>query len=194
MSRPSRKFAFIQSSFARSSRSICKQWGVHGPRVGRYERPTSSTVCCTICYNLYYFVWSKYSNLFDNFICNVLAGFFFPRRFRTVQENLSFDTNYNIVYQWFAFNITPTITNNSPRAGLTQWGARGTLKGRPCVQCSTDLRPGPTTHTLLHPRHRTSSTNSYTSMYCLGQWFLNFFESGTDRWFMMLFADHKLEM
>ena len=29
---------------------------------------------------------------------------------------------------------------------------------------------------------------------CLGQWFLNFFESGTGRWFMMLFADHLLEM
>ena len=28
----------------------------------------------------------------------------------------------------------------------------------------------------------------------LGQWFLNFFESGTGRWFMMLFADHMLEM
>ena len=51
------------------------------------------------------------------------------------------------------------------RAGLTQWGARGTHKGRPCIMPYTDLLPGPTTHTLLHPRHRTSRTNSCTSMY-----------------------------
>ena len=58
--------------------------------------------------------------------------------------------------------------------------------------CPTDLRPGPTTHTLLHPRHRTVAI--WACIDCLGQWFLNFFESGTGRWFMMLFVDHKLEM
>ena len=82
------------------------------------------------------------------------------------------------------------------RAGLTQWGARGTLKGRPCI-----MSHGPTarpyhSYPSPSPSSRTSRTNSYirACIDCLGQGFSNFFESGIGRWFMMLFVDHQLEM
>ena len=81
---------------------------------------------------------------------------------------------------------------NIIRAGLTQWGARGTLKGRPCI-----MSHGPTTrpyHSYPSPSPSSNITYkySYTSIYWLSRSVVLELFWIIDR--PMLFADHQLEM